>query len=199
MSYWFSSKKESADVSETKVDQYAVLEQQNALLSEQNGKLEEQNGKLKEQNVSLIDTNKQLQDQLQKYENDSKQIQEFLSTIKTSVYTNHNKLKATITELEDKIKEYQNVKKVETILYYDGSLYQGYLQDHKPDGYGIMVHGNGTRYVGYWKDGLYHGSGVLYYPSMPPWYAEWDSHQPHGYCTYDGIHYILYVNGVHVE
>ena len=175
MSYWFSSKKESVDASGAK----EVHSEQSYL--ELQHKLDEQ------------------RTQLQKYAQESAQIQERLATIQARVHENDTTLHRTITELNEKIKEYQQVSKTETILYYDGSLYQGYIKDRKPDGYGIMVHGNGTRYVGGWKDGLYHGSGVLYYSGMPPWYAEWDAHQPHGYCTYDGIHYTRYADGVQVE
>jgi hypothetical protein len=101
-------------------------------------------------------------------------------------------------EIKEALKHYQNQnnESVKTVLYYDGSLYQGRLENNLPHGFGVIVHGNGVRYAGNWKNGLYEGSGVLYYPGMPPWNAMWKLHLPHGKCTYDFIHFTEYIDGV---
>lgn len=173
MSYWFGSKKEQ------------TVTEEPSLLVELSRKVEEQATQLQEQAI--------------KHQADFKQIHDLLDVIQSTLVGSCTKSQATLDELQDKWTLYVQAHRMETILYYDGSLYQGELCDHKPNGYGTIVHGNGTRYMGEWKDGLYHGSGVLYYPHMMPWYAEWNANQPHGYCTYDGVEYSRYEHGIQIE
>jgi len=142
-------------------------------------------------------------EQLKEYEEQLKEYEEQLKEYKkTSVA-----MESRMLELEKKMQEkhlpefFPSIPSdpIQTVLYYDGSLYQGTLENNLPHGWGIIVHGNGVRYSGEWKEGLYDGKGTLFYPNMYPWYAEWKAHKPHGMCTYDGVHFVQYENGVQAE
>ena len=104
-------------------------------------------------------------------------------------------LESKYAELESRLNSNSN-SNLETVLWHDGSLYQGKMVNQKPHGYGIICHGDGSRYVGGWKNGMYDGFGVFYYPGFPPWNAEWKEHKPHGNCTYDFVNYDNYIEGV---
>jgi hypothetical protein len=89
-----------------------------------------------------------------------------------------------------------------TIVYYDGSIYQGELtQDVRPvpHGYGIMVFGNSVIYAGQWKNGLYHGCGTIYVPTYPAFHAEWENHMVHGVGWYEGGEKMIYSYGHYVK
>ena len=45
-----------------------------------------------------------------------------------------------------------------------GSMYEGFIQNSKPDGYGRAIYGNGIIYEGYWRDGNHHGHGKRTFP-----------------------------------
>jgi len=100
--------------------------------------------------------------------------------------------KSKYTELEKKIedssnKNTQQIPSLNTHVYYDGSVYQGEVDETgKYHGKGIYIYWDGTRYVGEWDHGLYHGEGVLYMPGWKALYANWDHHKLHGECWYDG-------------
>ncbi len=51
-----------------------------------------------------------------------------------------------------------------TYAYPDGSKYQGYFMDGKPNSRGTFYYPNGERYVGSFKNGLPEGEGRLYSP-----------------------------------
>lgn len=142
--------------------------------------------KTKTLEAALDDKTKELEEKIKACEKQNmKEVMVLIDTIRKETQEK-------LTQLEEKY----SISNVKTVLYYDGSLYQGRMENNLPHGFGVIVHGNGVRYTGYWKNGLYEGSGVLFYPGMPPWNAEWKSHVPHGRCTYDFINFTDYVDGV---
>ena len=83
-----------------------------------------------------------------------------------------------------------------TLLFYDGSIYQGEVDEHHLfHGKGIYIYADGTRYVGEWDHGLYHGQGVLYMQGWMTLYAHWDHHKLDGECWYHGCEKMYYDNG----
>lgn len=102
-----------------------------------------------------------------------------------------------VTALSDRVTELE--KRHESVFYYDGSMYHGQLKNNIPHGYGSLFYSNGHRYIGYWKDGHYDGYGTLYRDFYSaPFYGEWKQSTPHGKCSYDGILFDTYVNGVKI-
>jgi hypothetical protein len=107
------------------------------------------------------------------------------------------------SEVERLSNEVEDLKKrPDVILYYDGSLYVGSVnQDEhgfsRPHGFGTICHVNGVRYIGEWKDGLYDGQGTFYqdYYSYP-FHCEWVKHMAHGKATWDGIHFEEFEYGI---
>ena len=105
-----------------------------------------------------------------------------------------------ISELESEQKkdrvQLQTLLQHQVVLYHDGSLYQGELQNNIPHGAGTIFHANGYRYVGEWKNGLYDGNGTLYRDWFSlPFHGEFKEHVAHGKGTYDGVLYDTYVHG----
>lgn len=89
-----------------------------------------------------------------------------------------------------------------TIIYYDGSIYQGELTldaVHVPHGYGIMIYGNSVIYAGQWVNGYYHGCGTIYVPSYPAFHAEWENNVVHGVGWYEGGEKAEFSHGQYVK
>ena len=120
-------------------------------------------------------------------------LQDELKELKEVVQNQQEQIDTLQTKLDEKTK-------YTVMFYHDGTLYQGEVNENKTHGFGTIFYSNGTRYMGEWKDGLYHGKGTLYrdYYS-PPFYGEWKEHVPHGKCSYDGIVYETYEDGVCVN
>jgi hypothetical protein len=49
-----------------------------------------------------------------------------------------------------------------TMLFVDGSKYEGTFLDSKINGFGTYYYANNSKYTGEWKDGYYHGEGIKY-------------------------------------
>ena len=50
-----------------------------------------------------------------------------------------------------------------TMLFADGSKYEGNFGNGKINGYGTYFYANGSKYIGEWKEGYYNGEGTKYY------------------------------------
>lgn len=50
-----------------------------------------------------------------------------------------------------------------TMLFADGSKYEGDFANGKINGYGTYFYANGAKYIGDWKDGYYNGEGTKYF------------------------------------
>lgn len=51
---------------------------------------------------------------------------------------------------------------VGTLVYADGSKYEGHFKNKKINGEGTYLYADGTKYIGEWRDGYYHGEGSKY-------------------------------------
>ena len=78
---------------------------------------------------------------------------------------------------------------MQRLEYPSGNIYEGDLQDGKPDGHGIMKYSNGDLYFGQWKDGRQNGHGTMKYFSGRLYDGEWKDGEQHGHGT------MKYVNG----
>ncbi len=68
--------------------------------------------------------------------------------------------------------EYCNQEKG-TYHFTDGSKYDGYFMDGKPNGEGICIYSNGNKYVGQWKDNAPNGYGSMYFANGSKKTAIW--------------------------
>ena len=50
------------------------------------------------------------------------------------------------------------------LFYSCGSVYKGYFENNKIEGFGCYTTGNRTRYIGSWLDCKLHGAGMIHYP-----------------------------------
>ena len=48
-------------------------------------------------------------------------------------------------------------------IYPDGSMFEGYWKDNKPNYYGRFVHKDGEMYQGEWQNDKPHGVGFVYH------------------------------------
>lgn len=67
----------------------------------------------------------------------------------------------------------QNIGKFEKIVYDDGRVYEGYVVNDEPHGYGCVYCKDGTRYIGEWKNGQKHGKGFDCYRPQEYYYGDW--------------------------
>jgi vacuolar-type H+-ATPase subunit I/STV1 len=202
---WFSSKENDTKTRLDSIDEktrmlHASFEEKTKELDDKTNALEEKTKELDDKTKALEEKTKALYNKTLALDEQSKALDDKTNLLDEKINAFETYRIDTINsiriEVKEALKNFQNQDSVKTVLYYDGSLYQGRLENNLPHGFGVIVHGNGVRYAGNWKNGLYDGSGVLYYPGMPPWNAMWKSHLPHGKCTYDFINFTEYVDGV---
>jgi hypothetical protein len=188
---WFSSKENDTKTRLDSMDEKTRMLHES--FEEKTKTLDEKTKALEEKTKALYNKTLALDEQCKALDDKTNLLDEKINAFETYRIDTINSIRI---EVKEALKNFQNQDSVKTVLYYDGSLYQGRLENNLPHGFGVIVHGNGVRYAGNWKNGLYDGSGVLYYPGMPPWNAMWKSHLPHGKCTYDFINFTEYVDGV---
>lgn len=60
--------------------------------------------------------------------------------------------------------------------YDNGNIYEGQINNNRPDVYGSMIYSNGDYYGGAWSKGRKHGLGLVYFSSYRQWYIQKYSH-----------------------
>jgi len=121
-----------------------------------------------------------------------------------SIHQSVDELESTLLNRIDALETLVQTQRVEldrlsanrTVVYYDGSMYQGEMEELLPHGYGVHVYSCGNRYVGNWFKGRFHGKGTLYIIDRPAFHAEWEHGVVHGEAWYEGYDKQRYENGV---
>lgn len=63
-------------------------------------------------------------------------------------------------------------------VYSDGSRYEGWFVDGKPQGEGLCTYASGDKYVGGWKNHSPHGKGIMYFATGRVYGAQWQFGKP---------------------
>ena len=67
-----------------------------------------------------------------------------------------------------------------TMIYPDGSKYEGKWKDHKRDGFGIFIYPKGSKYMGYWEKNKRSGLGAFNHYKGESYVGEWKNNKKHG-------------------
>jgi len=57
-------------------------------------------------------------------------------------------------------------------------IYEGEIENDRPNGKGTLIYRNGTRYVGEYTDGAWNGMGTFYFPDGEKWVGEFREDAP---------------------
>jgi hypothetical protein len=67
-----------------------------------------------------------------------------------------------------------------TMIYPDGSKYEGEWKDNKRDGFGIFIYPKGSKYMGYWERNKRSGLGAYNHYKGESYIGEWKNNKKHG-------------------